>query len=172
MCLLLVCFGCATNPDNGSTQDGVSNNEFTKAFKEYGFSITAPCVLEDESSHAMGNDAYYAGTENPDDPDKATGYQVVVNKLPEGSKGFADLSEEEQNEQIDQMKDSGFTNVKSVLFSDNKYPGFVGDKNQDRSMVRLVSFYKDGCIISLTVVAKTDLDQKFNQFTDSFKVID
>ncbi len=171
LCLLLACFGCATNPDNGFTQDGVSN-EFTKAFEEYGFSVTAPCVLEDESSHKMGNDAYYAGTENPDDPENATGYQVVVKKLPEGSKGFADLSEEEQNEQMGQMKDSGLTNVDKVLFSDNKYPGFVGDKNQDGSMVRTVMFCKDGSIIILSVQSKTDLDQKFEQFTHSFKVID
>ena len=167
LCLLLACVACANKSDNGSTQDGAS-----REFKEYGFSITAPCVLEEESAHAMGNSAYYAGIENPDDPEKATGYQVAVKKLQRGSKGLKDHSEEEQNKMMNQMKASGFTNVEKVEFSDNKYPGLAGDKNQDGSMLRAVMFNKDGNIIILTVQSKTDLEQKFEQFTKSFKVID
>ena len=171
LCLLLACVACANKADNGSTQDGASS-ETTKEFKEYGFSITAPCVLENESAHAMGNSAYYAGTENPDDPEKATGYQVVVKKLQKGSKDLKDLSEETLNGMMSQMKASGFTNVEKVEFSDNKYPGLVGEKSEDGSRLRAVMFNKDGNIIILTVQSKTDLDKKYEQFTSTFKVID
>ena len=171
LCLLLACVACANKSDNGSTQDGASS-ETTKTFKEYGFTITAPCVLEDEPAHAMGNNVYYAGTENPDDPEKATGYQVVVKKLNKGSKVFKDLSGDKLDDMMNQMNNSGFTNVEKVAFSDNKYPGLVGNKEEDGSMLRAVMFLKDGNFIILTVQTKTDLEQKFEQFTHSFKVID
>ena len=73
---------------------------------------------------------------------------------------------------MSQMKASGFTNVEKVEFSDNKYPGLVGEKNEDGSMLRAVMFNKDGNIIILTVQSKTDLDKKYEQFTSTFKVID
>ena len=171
LCLLLACVACANKSDNGSTQGGASG-ETTQTFKEYGFSITAPCVLEDEPAHAMGNNVYYAGTENPDDPEKATGYQVVVKELQRGSKGSKDLSQETLNGMMSQMNAVGFSNVENVEFSDKKYPGLVANKNQDGSMLRAVMFIKDGNLIMLTVQSKTDLEQKFEQFTHSFKVID
>lgn len=171
LCLMLACVACANKSDNGSTQGGASG-ETTQTFKEYGFSITAPCVLEDEPAHAMDNNVYYAGTENPDDPEKATGYQVVVKELQRASKGSKDLSQETLNGMMSQMNNSGFTNVEKVAFSDNKYPGLVGNKEEDGSMLRAVMFLKDGNFIILTVQTKTDLEQKFEQFTHSFKVID
>lgn len=169
ICLLLACVSCVSNPSKNSKQEDASK-EFIKVFKEYGFSITSPCVLEDEKSHGLGNDAYFAGTELSDDPENAIGYQVVVKEVP---KGFKDLSEVELNAMMDQMKNSGFVNVEKVLFSDNKYPGFIGDKNQDGSVHRGVMFNKDKYIISLIVSADSSvLDQKFNDFTNSFTVID
>jgi hypothetical protein len=170
LCLLLACVGCTTNPDNGSTQDGESK-ELTKEFKEYGFSITAPCELKNESAHAMGNSAYYLGTVNPNDSDDATGYQVVVKKMHKGAKDLKVFSEEELNNNMKQMEHVGFTNVEKVQFLD-KYPGIVGDLNQNGSPLRAVIFQKDGNSIILTVQTKNELDQKFEKFTDSFKVIE
>jgi hypothetical protein len=67
----------------------------------------------------------------------------------------------------------GFTKVEKLLFSNNKYPGYVGDKNLDGSTVRMMMFNKGKYIISLIVTADTSvIDQKFNEFTNSFKAID
>ena len=168
--LLLACVCWVANAHNGSNQVGAGGSkEITKTFKKYGFSITAPCVLEDLTSHGLGNDAYFVGTVNPNDPQNATVYQVVVKKVP---KSIDECSEAEINEMMDQIRKSGFTNVERLTFSDHKYPGFIGNKRQDGETVRAVMFSKDKYFIVLSVVSNSDLNQKFNQFTNSFKVID
>ena len=164
LCLLMTCFGYVANANNGSSQGASKEN--TKTFKKYGFSITAPCVLEDKTVLGMGNDAYYVGTVG--NPGNATSYQVVVKKIP---KSINDCTEAEQNEMMDQIKSSGFTNVEKVLFSDHKYPGFIGDKHEDADTVRAVMFNKDKYMIVFTVITNSDLDKKFKEFTSSFKVI-
>ena len=185
LCLLLACVSCMNNTGKGSDQESKSE-EITKTFEEFGFSITAPCVLKDLPPVEDGDTTTYVieGTEG-DYPQNATNYLVVVKKT---SKVFEDLSEAEQNERMDQMKESDFpqvqgypasyTNVEKVLFSDNKYPGFVGDNSYQGILSRTVEFNKGNYIISLTVMAdsksmnQNELEQKFKKFTDSFKVID
>ena len=178
----MACASCVTSPSSGSdsengsasrTPQAESKKEFTKTFKEYGFSIKTPCVLEDVSSQVRGNfEANYGGIDNPDDPENGTAYQVAVIKLPIG---FEDFSEAEQNEILDQrlnLNNAGFTNVEKVLFSDNKYLGYVGDTHHNGLKQRGVMFNKGRYIITLTVLANSDLEKKFNKFTNSFKVID
>lgn len=166
LCLLLLCVSCMTNPDKGTVQEATSDG-FTKTFKEYGFSVTSPCALEEEQ--VQGEiEADFLGIENPDDSVNATAYQVVVHKIPSR---FEDFSEAQLNEYMDQMKASGLTNVEKVLFSD-KYIGFVGDKYQNGAMNRMVMFNKGDYLITLMVGANTDLENKFKNFTDSFKAID
>ena len=185
LCLLLACVSCGNNLGKGSDQESKSE-EITKTFEEFGFSITAPCVLKDLPPVEDGDTTTYVieGTEG-DYPQNAINYLVVVKKT---SKVFEDLSEAEQNERMDQMKESDFpqvqgypasyTNVEKVLFSDNKYPGFVGDNSYQGILSRTVEFNKGNHIISLTVMAdsksmnQNELEQKFKKFTDSFKVID
>ena len=185
LCLLLACVSCGNNLGKGSDQESKSE-EITKTFEEFGFSITAPCVLKDLPPVEDGDTTTYVieGTEG-DYPQNATNYLVVVKKT---SKVFEDLSEAEQNERMDQMKESDFpqvqgypasyTNVEKVLFSDNKYPGFVGDNSYQGILSRTVEFNKGNHIISLTVMAdsksmnQNELEQKFKKFADSFKVID
>jgi len=172
LCLLLACFSCGTNSNNGSNQEGASK-EYTKTFEEFGFSISAPCILEDVSSQVSGTfEANYGGIVNPDDPENATVYQVAVTKLPSDIEG---LSEADQQEILDQrmnLENAGFTNVKKVLFSDNNYIGYVGDTQHNGLMQRGMMFKKGKHIITLTVLTNIDLDEKFNKFTNSFKVID
>lgn len=185
LCLLLACVSCGNNLGKGSDQESESE-EITKTFEEFGFSITAPCVLKDLPPVEDGDTTTYVieGTEG-EYPQNAINYLVVVKKT---SKVFEDLSEAEQNERMDQMKESDFpqvqgypasyTNVEKVLFSDNKYPGFIGDNSYQGILSCTVEFNKGNHIISLTVMAdsksmnQNELEQKFKKFTDSFKVID
>lgn len=167
LCFLLLCIGCATNTDNDTSK------EITKTFPKYGFSITAPCVLEDATSKARKHidgdlEVEYSGVENFGDTVNATAYQVLVHKISENS--FE--NEDQLNEFMDQVKKSGFTNVEKVLFSDNKYIGYVGDIFKNGSMNRMVQFRKGKYLISLIVITNTGLDEKFKNFTESFKAID
>lgn len=170
LCLLMACVSCVTNPNNGFNQDGASK-ETTRTFEEFGFSITAPCnwFCNQYPSHAFVVAEFYSGNQG-----KAPFYRIEVREKPI----FEDLSEMEQNEQMDEMIksyfiDYNFINVKNVLFSNNKYPGYVGDKNLDGITDRMMMFNKGKHIISLIVTADTSvIDQKFNKFTNSFKAID
>ena len=167
LCLLLACVSCVTNPDNGFNKEGVPK-EITRTFEEFGFSITAPCDLfcNKYPSHAFVVAEYYSIQKN------LPFYRIEVRE----KLIIDELSETEQNEELDEMIRTcfiGFTKVEKVLFSNSKYPGYVGDKNLDGSTVRMMMFNKGKYIISLIVTADTSvIDQKFNEFTNSFKAID
>ena len=185
LCLLLLCANCLTSPSNETKTENVSvpeteqtsrvetNKEFTKTFKEFGFSIKTPCVLEDVSSQVNGDfAANFGGVDNQDDSENMTAYQVAVIKIPIG---IEDYSEAEKNEFIDEQlsnRMASFSSVKRVLFSDNEYIGYVGDTHHNGLKQRGVMFNKDRYIIGLTVMTNSDLDRKFNKFTNSFKVLD
>lgn len=188
LCLLLACVGCIPQPHKKSNQDSESK-EYTKTFKELGFSITAPCELkEDPPVNELWNDEYYKTVfvkgimDDPDNPDYMILYLI---KAIETEKAFEELSEAEQNERMELIKKadfdespgSGFSEVEKIVFSD-KYPGYVGARNYADICFRSMTFNKGKYIISLTVLDDNPncdqkiLNQRFNKFTKSFKAID
>lgn len=188
LCLLLACVGCIPQPHKKSNQDSESK-EYTKTFKELGFSITAPCELkEDPPVNELWNDEYYKTVfvkgimDDPDNPDYMILYLI---KAIETEKAFEELSEAEQNERMELIKKadfdespgSGFSEVEKIVFSD-KYPGYVGARNYADLCARSMTFNKGKYIISLTVLDDNPncdqkiLNQRFNKFTKSFKAID
>ena len=150
----------------------VQQEDVTTTFDKFGFSVRTPCVLEDVSAQVHGHfEANYGGMINEDDPENMTAYQVAVIKLPIGVEDYP-------KEEIDDIVDlkisemmSNFSNVEKVLFSDEEYPGYVGDTNSNGVNQRGVIFKKDRFIITLTVLTNSDMEHKFNRFTNSFKVI-
>ena len=188
LCLLLACVGCIPLPHKKSNQDSESK-EYTKTFKELGFSITAPCELkEDPPVNDLWNDAYYKTVFIKgvmDDPDNSDYMILYLIKVIETDKAFEELSEAEQNELMEKIKTadfdespgSGYYDVKKILFSD-KYPGYVGARNYADLCARSMTFNKGKYIISLTVLDDNPncdqkvLNQRFNKFTKSFKAID
>jgi hypothetical protein len=124
----------------------------------------------------------FEGTEG-NYPNNATQFLIVVKKTP---RVFEELSEAEQNEQMDKIKSSDFpeipgypasyTNVEKVSFSDHNYPGYVGENCYVGIYGRTVEFNKGRYIISLTVMADSSkqeaVRQKYDRFTSSFKVIE
>lgn len=181
--LLLAFAACTTNAGRGSDQHDAASQAFTRTFEDFGFSITTPCELEDEAP-VVEMDNYtlysYSGAESPDNPDNATIYIVQV-RTPKGSDNLEGLSESEQNQHLDQIKnlffDDGNISVERVLFSDNQYPGYTGGGPHDGILDRTVVFNNGKYIISLSVAADPSvldqdaLDRKFSQFTSTFKVI-
>ena len=188
LCLLLACVGCMPQPHKKSNQEDASK-EYTREFKEFGFSITAPCELkEDPPVNDLWNDAYYKTVfikgimDDPDNPDYMILYLI---KAIETENAFEELSEAEQNERMELIKKadfdespgSGFSEVEKIVFSD-KYPGYVGARNYADICFRSMTFNKGKYIISLTVLDDNPecdqkaLTQRFNKFTKSFKAID
>ena len=188
LCLLLACVGCIPLPHKKSNRDAESK-EYTRAFKEFGFLITAPCELkEDPPVNDLWNDAYYKTVFIKgvmDDPDNADYMILYLIKVIETDKAFEELSETEQNELMEKIKKadfdespgSGFFDVEKILFLD-KYPGYVGGRNYADLCARSMTFNKGKYIISLTVLDDNPncdqkiLNQRFNKFTKSFKAID
>ena len=188
LCLLLACVGCIPLPHKKTNRDAESQ-EYTRAFKEFGFSITAPCELkEDPPVNDLWNDAYFKTVFIKgvmDDPDNADYMILYLIKVIETDKAFEELSETEQNELMEKIKKadfdespgSGFFDVEKILFLD-KYPGYVGARNYADICFRSMTFNKGKYIISLTVLDDNPncdqkiLNQRFNKFTKSFKAID
>lgn len=188
LCLLIACVSCIPLPHKSHQGEGESK-EYTRAFKEFGFSITAPCELkQDPPVNELWNDEYYKTViidgvlENPDNPENMTLYLIVAR---EAQKAFEDLSEAEQNELMEKIKTadfdespgSGYYDVKKILFLD-KYPGYVGSRNYADLCARSMTFNKGNYIISLMVLDDNPncdqkvLNQRFNKFTKSFKAIE
>ena len=181
LCLLLACVGCVSNTDKGSED---ASKEITKTFEDFGFSIAAPCDFKALPPVEDGDTTNYVfeGIEG-NYPNNATQFLIVVKKTP---RVFEELSEAEQNEQMDKIKTSDFpevpgypasyTNVEKVSFSDHNYPGYVGDNGYVGMYSRTVEFNKGRYIISLTVMADSSkqeaVRQKYDRFTSSFKVIE
>lgn len=166
---------CLCSCVNQGSSDANSNNEcrvFTETFTEIGFSITTPCKLEDVSSKSSGDFVInYGGVENPNNDNDMAAYQVIVTKLPIG---YKDLSKVDLDQFIEsQLGQSfkNFTNVKNIRFSEEEYIGIVGYTTHNGLQQKGVMFCKDGYIIALTLMTNSKLEERFNKFTNGFKVL-
>ena len=139
-------------------------------FQECGFAVKAPCILEDISRQVSGDYFLnYGGITNKENIDKATFYQVIVNRLPIG---YKDLSKEELSNLADNLMKkslSEFSKIKAVKFSYDEYPGYVAECTTNGYAQKGIMFWKDNFIICLTVITNDRLNEKFNKFTNSFK---
>lgn len=142
-------------------------------FYECGFAIKTPCILKDASQQASGNFFLnYGGIINGDNPSKMTAYQVIVNRLPIG---YKELSKHELSSLVDGLMRKGFdrfSNIKSIRFSYDEYPGYVAECTTKGYAQKGVMFWKDNFIICLTVITNDRLNEKFNEFTNSFKNVE
>ena len=91
-----------TTPErNNHTDQKVAGlkQDYTKSFPQYGFSITAPCVLEDVSSQSSGNFLLnLGGITDGNDPAKMAAYQLALIRVPVG---YKDLPKEEYERMMD-----------------------------------------------------------------------
>lgn len=148
------------------------NLEKTKSFPQYGFSITAPCELEDVSSQSSGNFLLnLGGVTDGNDPVRMAAYQISVVRAPVG---YRDLPKEEYERMMDsQLRSLGrsFKYWNHISFGYEGYNGYVGETTHNGYGQKGVMFVKDNLIIALTVITNNNLEQKFNKFTNGFKTI-
>lgn len=152
--------------------DTETDTEFTKSFPEYGFSIQAPCKLEDVSVHSSGDFLLnLGGVTDGNDMQKMAAYQFIVTRLPIGYKNF---SKAELTKKIDDMlrlQTSHFNNVESIRVGYEEFPGYVGYTTHQGLRQKGMMFAVNNYIIAMTVMTNNDLETKFNKFSNGFKII-
>lgn len=139
-------------------------------FPEYGFSIDAPCLMEDVSAQVSGNFLLnYGGVTDGDNREKMAAYQLIVSRAPVG---YRDLPKEQYEKNIDDvLRDQvqRFSKYKAIRFSYDELPGYVCETNHNGYGQKGVMFAMDNYIIGLTVISNDNLESKFNKFTNSFR---
>lgn len=152
--------------------DSDTDVEFTKSFPEYGFSITAPCKLEDVSVHSSGDFLLnLGGVTDGNDMQKMAAYQFIVTRLPIG---YKNLSNAELSRKVDDMlrqQTSHFNNVETIRVGYEEFPGYVGYTSHNGLQQKGMMFAVNNYVVAMTVMTNNDLDRKFNKFSNGFKII-
>ncbi|MFI3287046.1 MAG: hypothetical protein R3Y61_01065 [Rikenellaceae bacterium] len=143
---------------------------FIHNFIEYGFSIEAPCQMQDVSSQSnLDCLVNYAGTTDKNDLSKMAFYQLMVIRLPVG---YKDLAADKLKIAVDsKLKEvtNNFTQRKSITFGYEGYKGYeVKTRHNNMDQVGVFFFNNENLIIALTVISNNDIEQKFNKFTNGF----
>lgn len=145
---------------------------FTKSFPEYGFSITAPCKLEDVSAHFSGDFLLnLGGITDGNNMQKMAAYQFIVARLPVG---YKNLNKAELSNKIDDMlrqQTSHFDNVEAIRVGYEGFPGYVGYTKHQGLRQKGMIFAVNNYVIAITVMTNNDLETKFNKFSNGFKII-
>jgi hypothetical protein len=169
---LLACNQPKSNSAVIAEQQEEIQDSYTHNFKEYGFTLKAPCKMEDVSSQAKGDFLVnYGGVSNPNNPNTMVAYQLIVSRLPVG---YRDLPKSELDSKVDYIiksKMSGMKNLESISFGYEGYRGYVGETTHNGLKQKGIIFLKDNYLIALTVLTNNDIESKFDSFTNSFKSI-
>lgn len=167
---LLACNQPTSNTSTTTEVLSDTQDAYTYEFNEYGFTLKAPCRMEDVSSQAKGDFLVnYGGVTNQDDPKTMAAYQLIVSRLPVG---YRDLPKEEIESKVDEIiksQMSGMNNLKSISFGYEGYKGYVGETIHNRLKQKGVIFLKDNYTIALTVMTNDNLEARFNSFSNGFK---
>lgn len=161
-----------TQPTVAKESTSENDIEFTESFPQYGFSIKAPCKLEDVSAHSHGDFLLnMGGVTEENDRQKMAAYQFIVTRLPIGYKKF---SKTELSKKIDDMlrqQMSHFDDVEAIRVGYEEFPGYVGYAMHQGLRQKGMIFAVNNYIICMTVMTNNDLETKFNKFSNGFKII-
>lgn len=150
--------------------NNVLNSDYHMDFSDYGFSIDAPCMMEDVSSQASGDFLLnYGGITDGNNREKMAAYQLIVSRAPIG---YRDLPKEQYEKMVDDVlrtQVQRFRTYKAIRFSYDELPGYVCETSHNGYGQKGVMFAMDNYIIALTVISNDNLEAKFNKFTNGFK---
>lgn len=150
----------------------VEEGDFHLNFPQYGFSIDAPCNLQDVSAQASGDFLVnYGGVTDGNSCEKMAAYQLIVTRVPIG---YRDLPKKEYEKLVDEAlrtQVQRFNSYKAIRFSYDEYPGYACETTHNGYGQKGVMFAMDNYIIGLTVISNNHLEAKFNKFTNGFKRI-
>lgn len=134
-------------------------------FSEFGFAIKAPKQLTDISKQAQGDFTLnYAVMVNENNPSETAYYQLIIIKLPVGYKENPYIIKEKLLSMVENAD-----NYKKVKVGYEGYDGYITEYKHNGYTGKGEMFYKDEYIFGLTVISNDNLEEKFNQFTNSLK---
>ena len=123
---LSACSQSNANKSNQLSVDTIQSQIYNHDFKEYGFTLKAPCQLQDVSSQAKGDFLVnYGGVTNPNNPETMAAYQLIVSRLPIGYKNVPKEKLESKVDEIIKSMMAGMTNLQSISFGYEGYKGYV-----------------------------------------------
>lgn len=176
--LCSILFSCQPRENRNShiSESGIpriaNNSEYTKSFPEYGFSITAPCQLEDVSAQSGTNILInLGGTTDGNDISRMAAYQFMVTRLPVG---YRNINRNELTRRIDNLirqQMSRFRNVEQIRVGYEGFPGYLCYTEHNGLQQKGMFFAVNNYIIAMTVMTNNDLETKFNKFSNGFKII-
>lgn len=137
---------------------GDDEQNFTRSFPEYGFSITAPCELKDVS--VSGNTLVHLKGITDENTTEMTVYDFAVFRQPGGYR-LSDLTSFFTTELDD---------VKEVRIGHERFPGYVGYSYNRRNglSMKLLFVVVNQDVVALNVAAYDGLEVKFTEFLNGF----
>lgn len=172
--LIVILLLCACQPNRNTNyrqayaNSQVSDGQYsmpephTYDFPEYGFSITAPCVFEDAPAQTRDkNLVNVGGFVNKGDRQNFTFYQLIVTEI--RNKTEAEVLEFMKNRQ------GGMNNFRQTKI--NGYNSIEGDAVTQGVNTKGAFIIKSPYLIALTVISPINLEQKYDDFKNSFKNI-
>lgn len=150
----------------------ISETSYTYPYREYGFSITAPCKMEDVSQYTSGDFLInLGGITDKNDSKKIAAYQFMVTRLPVG---YRNIPASELSSRVDELLRITFSNLENleaVKVGYEGFPGYVGYSFSNGLRQKGMIFSMNNYIIALTVMTNNNLEEKFNRFSNGFKVL-
>ena len=137
---------------------GDAEQNFTRSFPEYGFSITAPCELKDVSDG--GNMLVHLKGIADENTIEMTGYKFGVFRQPGGYR-LSDLTS---------FFTTGLDDVEEVRIGHERFPGYVGYSYNRHSGLseKSLFFIINQDVVALRVEAYDGLEMKFTEFLNGF----
>ena len=167
--LLIVQMSCT--PNNNYRNSGSNYNSeaqisapepHTYDFPEYGFSLSAPCVFEEAPAQTKGkNLVSVGGFVNKGNRQNFTFYQLIVTET--HNKTEADVLDFIKNRQ------GGLNNLKQTKIGG--YNAIEGDAITQGVNTKGAFIIKTPYLIALTVISPVNLEQKYNDYKNSFKTV-
>lgn len=152
---------CNTNYNSEASQTAAPELR-TYNYPEYGFSISAPCEFEDAPAQTKGkNLVSVGGFVNKGNRQNFTFYQMMVTEI--RNKTEAEVWDFLKNRQ------GGLNNVKQTKI--NGYNAIEGDAVTQGVNTKGAFIIKAPYLIALTVIAPENLEQKYNDYRNSFKTV-
>lgn len=154
------------------SQTAKEEKVFNYDYPQYGFSITSPCVLQNVGARSSDNFLLnLGGTIDENNPDKFAAYQVIVTRLPIGYKDYD--KETLYKMEIDYLNSitKHFEKRKKIRFSYDELPGYELYSYHNGLQQKGVMFCYNNYCICLTVMSNDNLEQKYNKFTNGFKLL-
>lgn len=134
-------------------------------FSEFGFAIKVPSQLKDISKQAQGDFTLnYAVAVNEDNPNETAFYQLIMIKLPVGYRENPDKIKEKLFNMVENAD-----NYKKIKVGYEGYDGYITEYKHNGYTGKGEMFHKDEYIFGLTVISNDNLEERFNQFTNSLK---